>query len=166
MDIGYAIAVLANLRGPHPCLCSMDRANSNNASDTTARAALCKACPGQSPTLFFLRQTFGARLLLDIDDVAAATGVAPKTIRNKIPHEWPINAQFVQGRWRMHILAVAQAIDSGALDFYRRRRRGRPRKTESSPLNGSGTAHRHDASVTPATQNSSLASRRTTDATP
>jgi len=79
-------------------------------------------------TLHLLRETFGAKLLLDIEDVAAITGVKSKTIRNKIPSEWPIEAQFVQGRWRMHIVAVAKAIDGGALDFYRRRRRGRPRK--------------------------------------
>ena len=80
------------------------------------------------PTLYLLRETFGAKILLDIEDVAAITGVKSKTIRNKIPADWPIHAQLVQGRWRMHIVAVAEAIDSGALDFYRRRRRGRPRK--------------------------------------
>lgn len=111
----------------------MDLAASDIADELKARGARCKACPGQSPTLFLLRQTFGPRVLLDIDDVAAAIGVASKTIRNKIPTEWPIPAQLIQGRWRMHVAAVAQAIDSGALDFYQRRRRGRPRKAESSP---------------------------------
>lgn len=100
-------------------------------------AASSRRSATHSVTLALLRETYGAKILLDIEDVAEITGVKSKTIRNKIPAEWPIQAQLVQGRWRMHIVAVAEAIDSGALDFYRRRRRGRPRKdaeTQQSAL--------------------------------
>lgn len=115
--------------------------SANKALATRLGDTSCKACPVHSRTLAMLRESFGPQIMLGIDDVATVTGVAAKTIRNKIPSEWPIPAQFIQGRWKMHVAALAEAIDTGALDFYRRRRRGRPRKSEQASPREASDAH-------------------------